>query len=142
MASVRHLGIVVADLQQSLEFYCGLLGFEVGREMDEEGPFIDAILGFSGTRVRTVKLKGGGTAQLELLAFSKPARRARVELNCSGPTHVALEVGNLDVLHGKMEAAGVRFTTKPQLSPDGRARVTFCQDPDGTWLELVELVRA
>ena len=34
----------------------------------------------------------------------------------------------------------LRFTTKPQTSLDGHAKVTFCHDPDGTALELVEVL--
>ena len=34
----------------------------------------------------------------------------------------------------------VKFTAPPQLTPDGYAKVTFCEDPDGTPIELVEVI--
>jgi catechol 2,3-dioxygenase-like lactoylglutathione lyase family enzyme len=140
---VRHIGIVVRDLGRSLAFYRDLLGFEIVREMDEHGPFLDAILDMTGAKVRTVKLAAPDDGvQIELLAFTEPAPQigGAPELTRIGPTHVAFTVEDLDRLHRRLEAAGTRFTTRPQTSPDGRAKVTFCRDPDGTALELVEAI--
>ena len=38
MTAVRHTGIVVADLDHALSFWCGILGFRVERQMEEAGP--------------------------------------------------------------------------------------------------------
>jgi catechol 2,3-dioxygenase-like lactoylglutathione lyase family enzyme len=143
MTLVRHIGIVVSDLDRSLAFYRDLLGLEIVRQMDERGPFLDAILGMNGAKVRTVKLAApGDSVQIELLAFTEPAPQIGGAPNLTrvGPTHVAFTVDDLDGLHQRLAAAGTRFTTKPQTSPDGRAKVTFCHDPDGTALELVEVL--
>jgi catechol 2,3-dioxygenase-like lactoylglutathione lyase family enzyme len=140
---VRHIGIVVRDLDRSLAFYRDLLGLALVRQMDETGPFIDAILGMNAAKVRTVKLAAPGDGvQIELLAFTEPAPQigGAPSLTRVGPTHVAFTVEDLDGLHQRMAAAGTQFTTKPQTSPDGRAKVTFCRDPDGTALELVEVI--
>ena len=37
-------------------------------------------------------------------------------------------------------ALGVVFNAPPQRSPDGGAKVTFCRDPEGNLLELVEVI--
>jgi catechol 2,3-dioxygenase-like lactoylglutathione lyase family enzyme len=140
---VRHIGIVVRDLDRSLAFYRDLLGLEIVRQMDERGPFLDAILAMNGAKVRTVKLAAPGDGvQIELLAFSEPAPQIADAPNLArvGPTHVAFTVEDLDGLHRRLAAAGTQFTTEPQTSPDGRAKVTFCRDPDGTALELVEAI--
>lgn len=145
MTSLRHVGIVVRDLDRALGFYRDLLGFQEARAMDEHGPFLDAILGLQGARVRTVKLQApAGGAQVELLAFEQPAIEIAPSpsLYRSGPTHIAVTVEDIDDLYERMHSAGVEFTTVPRASPDGRARVTFCRDPDGTYVELVELVAA
>jgi catechol 2,3-dioxygenase-like lactoylglutathione lyase family enzyme len=141
MTSVRHVGIVVADLDRALHFYRDLLGFEVARAMKERGEFLDAILGMNDARVRTVKLGRSG-AQIELLEFENPPieQGPPPGLTRRGPTHVALNVDDLDSLCARLAAHGVRFTTAPRVSPDGRAKVTFCQDSDGTLIELVQVV--
>lgn len=140
MTVLRHAGIVAADLERSLGFYRDLLGFRVVREMEESGPYLEALLGMPGARVRTVKLAGTeGGAQVELLAFAAPADRGGGgALNRPGPTHVAVTVRGIDDLYRRMRAAGVAFVSAPLGSPDGRVRVAFCRDPDGTFVELVE----
>lgn len=144
MSRVRHIGIVVRDLDRALTFYGDLLGLEVVRSTDESGPFLEAILGIPDAKVRTVKLAApGAETQVELLAFTSPSPEVSPSppLTRTGPTHVAFTVQNIDDLHTRASAAGIAFTTPPRLSPDGGAKVTFCRDPDGTFLELVELMR-
>jgi catechol 2,3-dioxygenase-like lactoylglutathione lyase family enzyme len=140
-ARPRHFGIVVGDLDRSLEFYCGILGFGVARRMEETGPFIDEILGLRGARLTTVKLEAtAGDVQIELLHFQShpdPAPRPRA-VNEIGPAHMALTVDDLSSLYQSIAAAGLPFLSPPRLSVDGRAKVAFCRDPDGTLLELVE----
>ena len=95
-------------------------------------------------QVRTVKLVGTDNAvQVELLAFTTPAvveANRDIGLTTRGPTHIALTVTGLTALHERMAAAGVPFTTPPRVSADGKAMVTFCRDPDGTYVELVEML--
>lgn len=144
MTRLRHVGIVVRDLERSLEFYRDLLGLSVVRAMHEEGQFLDAILGMEKAKVRTVKLAEDANGVLiELLAFEAPAPEigGAPSLVRVGPTHVAFTVDDLDALHARMVAAGTQFTTQPRVSPDGGAKVTFCRDPDGTALELVEVLK-
>ena len=33
---------------------------------------------------------------------------------------------------------GIEFNYPPQTSPDGKVKVAFCRDPDGTLIEMVE----
>jgi catechol 2,3-dioxygenase-like lactoylglutathione lyase family enzyme len=145
MIELRHAGIVVADLERALHFYCDLLGLTILRSMEEKGAYLDNMLGHKDVQVTTVKLAAGkGRAVLELLYFRSPKSptfpiRGLFEL---GPSHVAFTVKNLDATFEKLTRAGVPFNAPPQLAPDGLARVTFCLDPDGTFIELVETLEA
>ena len=140
MTVLRHAGIVVSDLERSISFYCGLLGLREATVAEESGPFLDGLLGMSEARINTVKLGGGdGSSLLELLAFKEPASVARdCPLNAIGPTHFALTVLDLDGLYQRLSAEGVPFNAPPAVSPNGKAKVAFCRDPDGTFIELVE----
>jgi catechol 2,3-dioxygenase-like lactoylglutathione lyase family enzyme len=144
MIALRHFGVVVQNLDLMLDFYSGTLGFKIVRRMEESGPFLDAILGVSGARVTTVKLgTEANDVLLELLQFQSPRADATTpagSLFRLGPTHLALTVEDIVGLHERLAAAGARFTTPPQTSPDGRARVTFCCDPEGNPLELVQVL--
>lgn len=143
MRSVRHAGIVVRDLDRAAEFYEKLLGLRTVRRADESGPFLDAILGLDGGRVTTVKMAADeGETVVELLRFdSHHDERSPVQPFSTGPTHIAFTVDDLSAEFHRLTAAGVEFTTSPQRSPDGGALVTFCRDPEGNLIELVEVKR-
>lgn len=144
ITNIRHTGIVVSNLESSLYFYRELLGFKVVKRMDESGDYIDKISGLENVKVTTVKMAAGDGNLIELLYFHSHPRRLNSKKNlCDvGVSHVAFTVENLDVEYEKLLKAGVQFTAPPQLSPDGYAKVTFCHDPDGTSIELVEVLRS
>ena len=145
MRAVRHFGIVVSDMERSLRFYRDLLGLKIVRVMDESGEYIDNMLSLQNVRVTTVKMSAdSGSTLVELLEFKSHPRQSRGDREvCSvGPSHVAFSVGDLDAVHRRLSQAGVHFNAPPQLSPDGYAKVAFCRDPDGTLVELVEVLDA
>ena len=142
MTSIRHIGIVVSDMDKSIYFYCDLIGLKKGTVNEESGAFIDSLLKIPYARVLTTKLVGeNSTTSLELLCFKNPNSTTATPLNAIGPTHLALNVSNLDALYTRLTKVGVTFNAAPRISPDGCVKVAFCQDPDGTFVELVELVK-
>jgi catechol 2,3-dioxygenase-like lactoylglutathione lyase family enzyme len=143
MIELRHAGIVVSDLELALYFYRDLLGLQVMSSMEEKGAYLDNILGHKNVLVTTVKLAAGkGSAILELLHFTSPRSPAGPKrgLFHLGPSHVAFTVKDLNGTFHRLARAGVPFNAPPQISPDGLAKVTFCQDPDGNPIELVEML--
>ena len=142
VTGIRHVGIVVSDIEKSLFFYKNLLGFSIVKTAQESGPFIDRILALDGVEVTTIKMSAlDGTTQLELLRFKSPAPDSctRQRVNSPGPTHVALTVHDIDTLYRYLSLHDVPFLSEPVTSPGGGAKVAFCTDPDGTLIELVEM---
>jgi glyoxylase I family protein len=140
---LRHAGIVVTDLDRSLHFYRDLLGLRVSRSMEEAGAYLDNMLGLPDVRVTTVKLAAPqGAALVELLHFQSPPTPPGPprQVFHRGPSHLAFTVDDLEATYTRLIRAGVPFNAPPQLSPDGLAKVTFCLDPDGTPIELVEIL--
>jgi catechol 2,3-dioxygenase-like lactoylglutathione lyase family enzyme len=139
--TVRHFGIVTKDMGKSLHFYCDLLGLKIKKEMLEKGKFIDTILGLKNVKVRTVKMiaKEGSTL-IELLEYRshKGKQRENYEIFDLGASHLAFTVDNLDKEYKRLKKAGVKFISAPRVSPDGKAKVAFCQDPNYVPVELVE----
>lgn len=139
--AVRHVGIVVKKIDDVLPFYRDLLGFRVVKRADEPVEFVSQLLGRRRCRLVTVKLSAGeGKTLIELLEFalSPNVPAESLGLDIPGISHIALTVGDLDQIYRKLSRADTPFTTPPLTSPDGKVKVTFCQDPAGTWLELVE----
>ena len=144
MKAVRHFGIVVSDMERSLRFYRDLLGLKAVRVMDESGEYLDNMLSLQNVRVTTVKMSAdSGSTVVELLEFKshRPEEPAKHEVYSIGPSHIAFTVDDLDAVYRRLSETGVRFNAPPQLSLDGYAKVTFCQDPDGMPIELVEVLK-
>ena len=138
--NIRHTGIVVTDLEKSKKFYCDLLGFKVQKEVDESGSYIDNFLALENVLVTTSKMILDNDQMIELLHYkSHPKTHNKYsKINEIGCSHIALTVNNLDDLYKKLLENNIYFNSPPQYSPDGKAKVTFCKDPDGSFVELVE----
>jgi|TARA_B100001765_G_C19469332_1_gene323179 catechol 2,3-dioxygenase-like lactoylglutathione lyase family enzyme len=135
------VGIVVNNMENSLKFYQDLLGFKIIRDMDEHGIYINNMLSLDNVQVRTVKLSAGtGNTLIELLDFKSHDDNDIRNFYTIGASHVALTVDNLEDLYKHLTKNNVKFNAPPQKSPDGLVKVTFCNDPDGTPIELVEIL--
>jgi catechol 2,3-dioxygenase-like lactoylglutathione lyase family enzyme len=138
---IRHTGIVVIDLEASLRFYRDLLGFKIAKQMEESGDYIDNILSLRNVMVTTVKMVSPSGQMIELLKYhSHPAEQRKHEVCEIGVSHIAFTVGDLDTEHKRLQNDGIQFNSLPQLSPDGYAKVAFCRAPEGTLIELVEVL--
>ncbi len=144
VTSIRHVGIVVRDLEKSLRFYSDVLGLEIYRRYVEEGSFIDELTGLSKVRLEWVKLaipKGG---LIELLQYhSHPDEAAPVVAvpapsNNMGCSHVALTVTNLEATYRLLCERGYLAKSSPIVTPNQNAKIIYCHDPDGTILELIQ----
>ena len=138
---IRHIGIVVIDLEASLHFYRDLFGFQIVKQMEEAGGYIDNISSLRNVKVTTVKLTSPSGQMIELLKYhSHPAEQKAWEICEIGISHIAFTVDDLDIEYEKLKNKGIQFNSPPQLSPDGYAKVTFCRAPEGTLIELVEVL--
>tara|TARA_B100000073_G_scaffold329247_1_gene316591 strand:+ start:14 stop:445 length:432 start_codon:yes stop_codon:yes gene_type:complete len=136
--SIRHFGIVVKDLEDSLFFYENLLGFKVFKKMKESGPEISTFLGINNVEVTTVKMKNQFNQMIELLSYTKQKNNNDIVINQLGPTHIALSVSNLDDLYQNFKNQNIEFISSPIITNDKFAKVAFCKAPEGTFIELVE----
>tara|TARA_B100001750_G_C14919699_1_gene308758 strand:+ start:38 stop:475 length:438 start_codon:yes stop_codon:yes gene_type:complete len=138
---VRHMGIVVSDMEKSLKFYRDLLGLKVKSLVDEEGEFLDNMLAHENVKNKVAKLYAkNGNALVELIDSKSYGNKKDRDFFTIGASHFALTVDDLNETYDYLIKNGVKFTAPPQQSPDGFAKVTFCEDPDGTLIELVEVI--
>ena len=139
--NLRHIGIVTENLEKSLKFYKDILGFKIKTESFEDRNFIDHILNLEKSSLKTMRLidKKGGV--IELLHYDNPpSKKNKRKINDSGLSHFALTVDNLDDIYSRLRNDNIEFVSAPILSPDNKAKVCFCYDPNGIAIELVEHV--
>ena len=138
-----HLGICVSDVDASLRFYCGGLGFTemAAHEVGEE---FAALMEVDGVRLRSRMIAKDGVT-VELLGFDAPGVTgdgARRPMNQLGLTHLSLRVTDVEATAAAIEALGGTVVRSTRTTiPFGEASLDFvyCTDPDGTRIELMDL---
>lgn len=79
---VDSVGIMVSDMDRSLDFYTGVPPFEVILETEVEGDAYERLFGVFGMRARTVRLRLG-EEEIELIDFLAPEGRPVPVDGCS-----------------------------------------------------------
>jgi lactoylglutathione lyase len=122
-----HTMIRVTNLEASMKFYCDGLGFEEVRREDHENDRFT-------------------------LVFLKSADDRRdgpmVELTYNWDTHsynhgdayghVAYAVDSIDAVRERLKKSGYDLSWGPGLTPSGKTKMAFVDDPDGFEIELLE----
>ena len=122
---IDHYTIVVADLERSKRFYCGVLGMEdVPRpNFSFPGKWFQA----GNTQIHLI-LEHEGSAPA---GFPQPGA-----VNSPGRlTHLAFEVEDAQAAAALLPAHGIPLRGTPRNRPDGPLQV-FITDPDGYVIEV------
>jgi len=133
---LRHVGITVSNINNSIEFYRDLLGLDIVSDVIEDKSWIETITNVQ-LRLRTVKLCDSSGGMVELLHYSEVGLCCR-SLTDAGCSHIAFTVENLDSIYDKFRKLGISFISSPQSND--KVKVAFCFDPDNICIELVELL--
>lgn len=142
--SFRHVGLVVRDLQVSLEFYQKFLGLIIAKHDTETGNFISRLVGIKNVTLEWIKLEIPGGGLLELIQHHSHPDTAMAKKSTLCPTnrlgcsHPAFTVTDLQTIYDRLISGGYQCISGPLHSPDGKVKVLFAYDPDGILLELVE----
>jgi catechol 2,3-dioxygenase len=119
-ASIGHVHLKVADIDRSLAFYCGVLGFELQARMGDQAAFVSAGGYHHHIGLNTWESKGGpppapGTTGLYHVAIRYPSRAA------------------LGDALGRLLEAGIRLDG---ASDHGVSEALYLRDPDQNGVEL------
>ncbi|MFI5025332.1 MAG: VOC family protein [Solirubrobacterales bacterium] len=117
---IGHVHLKVADVERALDFYCGVLGFELQQRYGEEAAFVSAGGYHHHIGLNTWHSKGGsppapGTTGLFHFAIRYPSRRSLAD---------ALD---------RLRRAGVPLEG---ASDHGVSEALYLSDPDGNGIEL------
>ena len=137
----RHTGIITKNIQESLNFYRNILGLKVIQEFTDNSDYINKITGLENGEAHFIKLQGGDGFVLELLEYpTHPSKPVEISIINVGVLHIALRVKDAESAYNHLIKHGVKVLSEPVLSSEGIAKVFFCLDPDGTRVELVEML--
>jgi catechol-2,3-dioxygenase len=142
ITEMRHVGIVVNNLQKNLDFFVNVLGFRIFKKMNEKGKYIDSILNLKKADVITVKIKAPDSSLIELLKFKNyRTLNNSKKIYTNGLTHISFTVKDLEKAFKFLKKKKIKFYSTPQVTPDGSAKVVFCRGPENLILELVQVLK-
>jgi glyoxylase I family protein len=130
-----HVCVRVSEMERSLAFYRGTLGFDTVFDVELDGPSLEQVTGEPGAHGRMVGGVLGGTT-VELLEISSSAvPPERPERPVLGYTNISFSVEDLDAAHQQLAGAGADPGPPVDI---GGVRMFFIIDPDGTPIEIIE----
>ena len=145
--AVDSVAITVDDLDAALDFYTGVLPFELIAETEVAGPAYERLFGVFGLRLRVARLRLG-EEKIELVDFLAPDTGRPfppdMQSNDHWFQHVAIIVNDMDQAYAHLRAHNVQHASAgPQVLPDwnpaaGGIAAFYFRDPDGNHLEILE----
>jgi len=117
---IGHVHLKVADLDRALDFYCGVLGFELQQRIGDEAAFVSAGGYHHHIGLNTWHSKG---------APPPPARS-------TGLFHVAIRYPDRRTLSDALQRL-IEAGIQPEGASDhGVSEALYLRDPDGNGIEL------
>ena len=137
---LHHTGFVVKNVEESTAFYRDVVGMRLIRAYERIGTGIDQVVGYENAHLSAAILDLGDGHILELIEYINPTSKDRPteERNVLGATHLALLVDDIHALYARVATKGAKVMNPPTELEPGRT-ACYLQDPDGNWLELLEL---
>jgi lactoylglutathione lyase len=124
-----HTMIRVNDLDESLKFYCEVLGMKLIRKKDyPSGKFTLAFVGYGDESQNTV---------IELTYNWDTHQYERG--NAFG--HLAIGVEDIYLTCDELRSKGVKIVREPGPMKHGGTEIAFIEDPNGYKIELIDLSR-
>jgi catechol 2,3-dioxygenase-like lactoylglutathione lyase family enzyme len=119
---IKNVVVNCTDMQRSVEYYTKFLQLRVLGEPTAEHAVLDAV-------TATIELRAVGNGREQSTWVGDDLQK--------GFRHIGFKVDRIDERAAVLKAAGVEFKLDP-LDAEGKVRICFFYDPDGTLLELIQ----
>jgi lactoylglutathione lyase len=124
-----HAMIRINDLDESIEYYCGLLGMKLLRKQEyPSGKFTLAFVGYGDETNNTV---------VEL-TYNWDTHQYNIG---NGFGHLALGVDDIYKTCDDLRSRGAKIVREPGPMAHGSTHIAFIEDPNGYKIELIDLTR-
>jgi lactoylglutathione lyase len=126
VSCVTHVAIRVKDIDRTLDFYVGKLGFKEMFRLEREG------------KLWLMYLRITDTQYLEVFPEGQGDRAPEREV--VGYNHMCLEVPDIEQTVRELEALGIPLIRPKIKAIDGNWQ-TWIEDPDGHRIELMQMAK-
>jgi catechol 2,3-dioxygenase-like lactoylglutathione lyase family enzyme len=131
--TIDHIGIMTNDLQKSVKFYTGVLGFSIAMKMEMAEAGLSAVF---------VEKDDSKIELMEYRGKNSQKRSKGVEIMVGGHSipindHITFSVDDMEDTVTDFQEKGVVFDLG-QMQLVGGMKLASFKDPDGVLIELVE----
>ncbi|WP_163337540.1 VOC family protein [Desulfopila sp. IMCC35008] len=140
---IEHVGIIVSDMDQAIDFYCNTLGFELVQRVDNcSGETVEKGVGIPGAKIMLAHLRlGESKTIIELLHYTNPQSKpmpSDAKSNDIGVGHVAFNVDDPDAYFEQLKAKGVEFISPGVMDSSTGERFCYFYGFDRVVLEFIK----
>ena len=139
--SYRHTGIIVSNLNKSLNFYKNILNLKKVSRMEESGTYFNNLTKTKNLKADVLKVKSKDNIIVEIIKY-KNSKTKRVikpkDMVTVGTMHMCFTVDDIMKLYKKMKKKRIKFFSPPLKSPYDPVITCFCYDPDFNIVQLVQ----
>jgi catechol 2,3-dioxygenase-like lactoylglutathione lyase family enzyme len=136
------VGVVVSDLERSLEFYVNGIGmvkaysFNLNKDFSKRSGLANG----DTTSVTVLKLENSTEAsEWKLMSFGKKAARPKQKFihEGVGMQYITINVRSLKPVIERLKQKNVPFLGDTPIPLDEKSHFALVQDPDGNFIELI-----
>ncbi len=136
------LGVVVSDLDRSLDFYVDGIGmvkaysFTINEDFSKKSGLSNGI----PTSVTVLKLENSPDAnEWKLMSFGKKETHPKQDFiqDDTGVQYITINVKALKPVIERLKGKNVKFLGSTPIPLNEKAHFVLVQDPDGTFVELI-----
>ncbi len=140
IVGLHHVALSIPDIKAAIEFYSGVLGFEVVQQAgwNRDFPLADKAIGLKDTAAQMAMMKLGN-AYIELWQYENPPPQPKdgdYPPSDHGISHFCLQVRDIQAEYDRLSAAGMTFVGPPQ--DFGESWAVYGRDPFGNIIEIYE----
>jgi len=137
-----EIGVVVSDIEKSLDFYTNVIGMQKVGEFDVDEKFgkISGLTGGLPFHVDVLKLEDKpGATQWKLMSFEKDAAHplSKYIQDDTGVQYITINVNSLKPFIERIKKHNVELLGDTPVPLDSINHFVLVQGPDGTIIELI-----
>jgi catechol 2,3-dioxygenase-like lactoylglutathione lyase family enzyme len=137
-----HIGVVVSNLEESMEFYTEVVGmkqtgsFDVGKDFADKSGLSNGV----PFHVKVLKLaEGKQSTQFKLMSFGDKPKKQHNEFiqDHTGMQYITINVKDLSPFIKRVRQHDIETRGDTPVKLDERNHFLLLRDPDGTIIELI-----
>ena len=141
ITGIFHTSFTVADMDASLAFWTGPLGFRLVARGPWESSALGRVVGVPGIKMDIAILEGHGHS-IELIACDAPkAETLDVQPHKPLASHLAFEVDDIEATTAMLLEAGASLQGEIEFlddDPSDAGWAVYLRDPNGIIIELIQ----